>query len=68
MSIIGSPFDLSADIFTQKYAAQDDGQGQQGGQATNDFQSSGSYSTSCHTIELKASPRKKEYENSHYLI
>jgi len=45
MSIIGSPFDLSADIFTQKYAAQDDGQGQQGGQATNDFQSSGSYSS-----------------------
>ena len=51
MSIIGSPFDLSADIFTQKYAAQDDGQGQQGGQATNDFQSSGSYSTSCQALK-----------------
>ena len=51
MSIMGSPFDLSADIFTQKYAAQDDGQGQQGGQATNDFQTSGSYSTSCQALK-----------------
>ena len=48
MSIMGSPFDLSADIFTQKYAAIE---GQQGGQATNDFQTSGSYSTSCQALK-----------------
>jgi len=51
MSIIGSPFDLSADIFTHKYAAQDDGQGQQGGQATNDFQTTGSYDTACDVLK-----------------
>ena len=38
MSIIGSPFDLSADIFTQKYAAQ----GQQIGYIPSSAQNSGS--------------------------
>ena len=47
MSIIGSPFDLSAEIFSQKYAAQ----GQQGGQATNDFQTTGSYATACEALK-----------------
>ena len=42
MTIIGSPFNFGAEIFAQKYAAQDEGQGQQGGQATNNFQNSGS--------------------------
>jgi len=42
MSIIGSPFNLSADIFTQKYAAQGEGQGQSQGYMPTDAQNSGS--------------------------